>query len=430
MKKAQAENPHTKSTWAVYGPVLLVTLIALVIAFQYVDPPPPRLIRLATGRDGGGYQAHALQLRSELAKNGITVELVSSEGAIDNLGRLRAGTVDLAFVQGGTAAVSGREAGDDALRSIASVYYEPAWVFHRAGLEVGALGDLQGRNIGVGVPGSGTRAVALTLLAENGVTEESSRILPASGADAADALIKGELDAVFLVGVTTDIAVDRLLRAADITTFDFVRAAAYARRHRFLSTVDLPRGAVDLELDLPKATKRLIAPTAQLVTTESFHPALIDLLLESADLVFHHGDLVQSEREFPSLKFLDYPASEISRRYFRSGRPFLYRYLPFRVAAFLDRMKILLLPLLTLVFPLVKLVPPLYRWRVRSRIYCWYRDLLRIESGVDTGTIEDPGAELDALWTEVGKLTVPPSYADDLYQLKHHIEVVRRRLGV
>lgn len=426
MTDAHEEKRPARSPWLVYGPLILLAIVVFFVTLQYVDPAPPREIRIATGRDGGGYQDYARRLAEQLAKSDLTLRIEPSAGSIENIERLRRGEVDIAFVQGGTADATTPEPEDDLL-SVASVYYEPLWVFHRARLGLKTLAELKGKTIAVGPEGSGTRAVALQLLAENGIIADPPQIQPLAGTAAAEALMAGKLDAVFLVGASADAAVSQLLQAPDVVPFDFVRAEAYCRRHRYLSTVMLPRGAANLADDLPRRDVHLVAPTAQLVVREAFHPAVVDLILEAADTVFHGGDLVQAEQEFPSAKAVEYPLSPIAKRYFRSGRPFLYRYLPFRIAAFCDRMKILLLPLLTLIFPLVKLVPPVYRWRVRSRIYRWYRELLRIEAGIDDGSIENAEDELNAMAKEVSKLSVPPSYADDLYHLKHHIEVVRQR---
>ena len=409
---------------SVFGPAILLGFVALVVTYQFVEPAPPRTISIASGRPGGAYQEHSRSLSAQLEASDVTLEIVATSGSIDNIERLRRGEVDVAFVQGGTKSPDV----DDPFVSVASLYYEPLWVFYRKERPVRLLSDLRGRSISIGPVGSGTRAIALELLADNGLGATTAKLDSSGGLDAANALREGKTQVVFLVGSTEDAAVRSLLNSSEVALLDFARAKAYSRRHRYLSHVELPRGVLDPAADLPSTTVRLIAPTAQLVVRNGFHPALIDLLLAAASRIFTQGDLVQEAREFPSIRFVDYPISPIAKRYFTSGRPFLYRYLPFRVAAFLDRIKILLLPLLTLVIPLARFVPPLYRWRIRSRIYRWYRDLLQIESGAATRGARDAIEALDQLEQDVAEITVPLSHADELYHLKHHIELVRARL--
>ena len=301
-------------------------------------------------------------------------------------------------------------------------------MFHSSKKPIGLLTELVGSRIAIGPDGSGTRSVATTLLTENGITGENATLLDASGSAAADALLGGSIDVVFLVGSTEDAAVQKLLAEDSVTLLSFVRSEAYARRHRFLSNVTLPRGSFDPLRDLPPESKRLLAPTAQLLSGEDLHPAIVHLLLDEAEAMFATGDLVQAAQEFPSPRYLDDPLHPIAKRFFKSGRPWLYRVLPFRLAAFCDRMKILLLPLLTLIFPLAKLVPPVYRWRIRSRIYRWYSDLKQLESEAGTRDVKEILDALDELEDEVGRVTVPASYADELYHLKHHVELVRGRV--
>ncbi|MDH3475609.1 MAG: hypothetical protein OEM59_18165, partial [Rhodospirillales bacterium] len=291
---------------------------------------------------------------------------------------------------------------------------------------------LAGRRLAIGAEGSGTRAVALQLLADNDLTEPPTRLLPLEGMAAAEALLAGEVDAAFFVASPAAPVVRRLLEADEVRLMSLSRAEAYTRRYHFLSKLVLPEGVIDFERNLPPADVALLAPTANLVAREELHPALIVLLLRAAAEVHGAGGLFEQPGEFPSARFIDFPLSDTARRYFKSGPPLLQRFLPFWAADLIDRLLILLLPLVTLLIPLLRIVPPAYRWRVRSRIYRWYRELQEVDDSLEAlGSRDQVGrnlAELDRIESEVKQLTVPLAYADSLYHLRLHIDFVREKL--
>lgn len=414
----------------VFGPALVLVILGFWIAYQFVDPAPPSRFVIATGRSDGAYYQFGLELSEQLAEHGVTLEVRQTAGSIENLDLLTdAGQgVEAAFVQGGTeSAVE-----TDELLSLCSVYYEPLWLFFRADVPLTKLADLAGRRIAVGAEGSGTRAVALQVLAENDVDDKTATLLPFSGDEAADALLDGKADAAFLVSSPKAAVMQRLLLAPGITLFSFRRAEAYARRHRFLSAVTLPEGVIDLDSNIPPRDTRLLAPTVNLVVRTDLHPALVDLLLQAADKVFRNGGIFERTGEFPAPTHLCFKLSPEAERFFKYGPPFLQRYLPFWAATLVDRLKVMLVPLLALLLPLFKFMPPIYRWRVRSRIYRWYRELEGIELGHLAETTRD---ELDAriekvarLDEEVARVSIPLSYHDELYNLRLHIDLVRKHL--
>lgn len=415
-------------TLRIFGPAVALTLAGFVLAYQFVDPAPPARIAIATGSADGAYHRFALRYREMLVRHGIALEVIETAGSVDNLERLRTGEVQVAFVQGGV----GTPAAEGALLSLASVYFEPLWVFHRAALGLDTLADLAGRRSGVGPEGSGTRAVALALLAANGVREPAASFSPLTGEAAAQALAAGALDAAFLVSGASSPALRTLLEAPGVQLMSFARAQAYTRRHRYLSAVTLPEGAMDLARNVPPRPVKLIAPTANLVARSDFHPALVDLLLAAADEVHRAGGVFEDYGQFPSPRFVEFPLSEQAARHFEAGPSFLRRVLPFWAATLLERLAVMLVPLLALLIPFLRVMPPVYRWRIRSRIYRWYRELLAVDPSVQGGG----GAqhrqralrELARIEEEVAKVHVPLSYADQLYALRVHIELVREKL--
>lgn len=434
MRKTAQGGPGRAPRWELarlYAAAGVAALALLAVAYQFVDPAPPSTLRLATGGAGGAYRAFGERYREVLARHGVEVELVETTGSIENLRLLgdAASGVDAAFVQGGTAAGAARAG----LVSLASLYYEPAWLFVRGdSLPPGPLGGLAGRRAAVGPEGSGTRALALLLLAENGLDAGDLALSPLGGAAALAALRAGEIDAWFAVAGARSELVRRAASAPGVRLRGFARAAAYERRHRFLSALVLPRGAFDLAADLPPRDTALVSPTAALVARGDLHAALEYLLLEAAVEIHSAGGVLEEPGAFPGPRGVDLPLAEAARRYFESGPPFLRRVLPFWAANVIDRLAVLLVPLIAFALPLFRLMPAVYHWRARSRIYRWYRELRPLEAFVGTG--RDPGeldralADLDRIRGEISRLSVPWAYADQLYQLRLHIDLVRAEL--
>jgi hypothetical protein len=340
---------------------------------------------------------------------------------------LEAGEVDLAFFQGG----SGSNAADGDIAALGSLYYEPLWVFYR-GEAIDRLTALAGATLAVGEPGSGTRQVALTLLADNFIDTDANTLVPLGGRTAADALLDGSIDAAFLVASPAAPVVEGLLHRQDIRLLSFARAAAYAQTHHYLSTVTLPEGIIDLQANIPVQDTALLAPTANLAARTDIHPALVSLLLQIASEVHRDGSLFSRPGEFPNAQHLEFPLDPTAARFYRHGPPLLQRFLPFWTADLIDRMKVMLVPLLTLLVPLAKVMPPMYRWQVRKKIYRWYRLLRELDidhnGQLDGKRRDELLRRLQSIEDEVHKVTVPLSYSDELYNLRLHIDMVRRRL--
>jgi uncharacterized protein len=419
-------------TWrerlGVFGPAILITLTALALAYQFVQPAPPRHISFATGPEQGAYYYYGRLYRDRLAREGIGVSLEVTRGSIENIRLLRDGSVDVAFVQGGT----GARIEAPHLRSLASLYFEPVWVFVQKDAAINRMGDLRGKRVATDQEGSGTRAIALQLLADNGIHEGEYSSLPLGAGDAEQALRDGSANAAFFVVAARAPLIHELMAASELRLLSIDRAAAYALQHPYLSRLTLPEGGLDLAADLPPQETTLIAPTANLVVRDSFHPALSELLLRIAKETHGEAGLLEEAGQFPSRKYLEYPISDQARRYFDSGPSLLQRYLPFWAANLVDRLKIMLLPLITLVYPLFKLIPPAYDWRMRWRINRWYKDLrtieMELEAGGSAADLKRRLAELDRLESSVGRQSVPLAYANPLYTLRSHIALLRDEL--
>ena len=404
----------------------LVLLIAgFVVAFQFVEPSPPSTITIASGSKTGAYYQFAQRYSKILARQGIRLEILETQGSVENIQLLSSGKADVAFVQGGV----GDAAKTPDLRSLGSLYFEPLWVFVQKSSSARHLSDLAGRTLAVGAEGSGTWAVTRQLLAQNDVETEGKNIRHLSSQVAARDLLAGKVDAAFFVTSPQSALVSVLLAAKELRLLSFDRAPAYTRQMHSLSAVTLHRGVVSLSGDIPPANVQLLAPAATLATHQDLHPALQNLLIQATLDVHGGGGVFEDPGQFPSALYGDYPLSADAERYLKNGPPLLQRYLPFWAAVMFDRLKILLVPLITLLFPLFKILPPAYRWRVRSRIYRWYDTLGKIERRAAQG--ESPltlHKELAEMADEVRSLKVPLSYADQVYSLRLHIDLVQRSL--
>ncbi len=409
-----------------FGPAIILALAGCFVAWQFVNPAPPDTITIATGQQGGAYLMFAERYQAVLAKERIMLNILETAGSLENLQLLDNDSVDIAFVQGGLAST----AGNPDLLSLASLYYEPLWVFYRGAETLTRLTELQSRRIAAGESDSGTYALAMTLLEDNQINSDD--ILPVGGEQAAEALISGTVDAAFFVASVQSPVVQKLLRQQDIQLMSFARADAYTRLYHSLSIIKLPEGTIDLQENIPPHDTTLLAATANLVVRDDFHPALVGLLLQAAEKVHGGGSLFDQPGYFPNDQNLEFPLNDDARRYFKHGPPFLQRYLPFWTANLLDRMKIMLIPLLTLLIPLLKIMPPAYRWQTRKRVYRWYRELKDLDvehpEQLPADTLHSSIRLLDQIEEDVRKVAIPLSYSDELYNLRLHIDLVRSKL--
>lgn len=414
-----------------FGPIALVALIGMWLAIWLIRPAPPKTMTITTGPEHSNFWNTAEKYRKILARDGVTLKVLTSDGSLDNLNKLLDPNVDvdIGFVQGGLAT----EAAVEQLVSLGSVSYVPVSVFYHTDAIVDNLNDLRGKRIAVGLPGSGARVLALTLLKWNKIEPGgSTTLLDLGGDEAAQALISGKIDAAFLMGDSASPpTMGKLLRTPNIRLVDFAQAPAYTRRFDYLNELKIPMGVFDFAKNIPPQDIRLIAPTAELIAREDLHPALSDLLIEAAKEVHGKGSVLQKAGEFPAPLAHEYRISDDATRYYKSGKSFVYRALPFWLASLLDRTLVILLPIILLLIPGFRLVPLLYGWRIKSRIYKWYGALIALERGIVTDSEEEHAQmlrQLDHIEESVNRLKMPLAFADQFYVLREHIGFVRNRL--
>lgn len=418
------------------GPATLAIAIVCILAYWLVDPSPPRRVTLSTGQDNSSYGQYGKRYAAILAKQHIEVILKPSLGSQDNLKRLddpHSG-VDIAFVQSGS--TDEAEAERRGLISLGSLFTEPVWLFYRDNHDITQLNQLKGLKINVGPEGSGVPQLFKKLLGVNGVEQSELTLGALENTPATVELLEGRIDGLVFSSAPNTPLIQMLLQTPGIKLFDFTQAEAYTRRFPFLSNVILPRGIVDLGRDIPPKNYHLIAPTATLVARESLHPALIDLFVQTASKIHGGAGWFRKRGEFPNSSYTEIPVARDAEKYYKSGPPLLQRYMPFWLANFFERMWVVIVAVGALFLPLSRVIPPLYVWKVRSRVYRWYGELRSVEQAVEDVPPEKRAevyprqlARLNEIEEKVNQISIPLSFAEELYGLRSHIQYVRLRLG-
>ena len=424
-----------RDLFATATPTIIVIAAALIAAYLIIDPAPPRQVSLGSGQENSAYENIGRKYQAAMKKHGIAVTLQTSHGSGENLRRLNEGKVDIAFVQSGS--TNEVEAERKGLISLGSLFTEPVWLFMREQKKpITSLTQLKGLKINLGAKGSGTPRLFRQVLDVNGLTPADLQVSNLENTPATVELLEGRIDGLVFAAAPDDPLIQMLLQTPGIQLFDFTQAEAYTRRLPFLTHVTLPRGIVDLGRDLPSRDYQLIAPTATLVAREDLHPALIELFVEAAAQIHGGAGWFQKQGEFPSPRYTEIPVAREAAKFYKDGPPFLQRYMNFWLATFFDRMWVLVVALGALILPLSKIVPPLYVWRIRSRVYRWYGQLRRVEQALDDApeekrkeVSEQQLKRLNDIEDRVNRLSVPLSFADEFYGLRSHINFVRQRIA-
>lgn len=434
------------------GPFLLLALALLALAYGWLDPNPPKQVRLATGPAQSAYAEFGTRYAKALAASGITVQLVPSEGSSDNLQMLRDGRADLGFVQGGSNASQGQQ--ESGIESLGSLFVEPLWLFYQTEAAarltpdgvLGGLPQLKELRVNVGTAGSGVPLLMDKLFDVNRVDVTTLKLSRLEQTPATVAFLNGEMDALVFASAPESPMVQMLLQTPGVKLMDFSQNEAYSRRFSFLAPVSLPRGVVDLAGNVPPQDVRLVAPTTTLLARDGVHPAILQLFSQASLKIHGTAGWFSRAHEFPNVANTEFPLATEAERTIRNGVPLLQRYLPFSLANLMERMWLALGIIIAVLLPLGRIVPPLYQFRIRSRVFRWYGRLKTIEDQLTAIPPKQQAAsqpvapqktpefiarlvsELDELEAHVAKVTVPLSYADELYSLRNHIDHLRIKL--
>jgi len=443
------------------GPFLVLAITLLVLAYAWLDPNPPKRVVLATGPAQSAYEEFGKRYVKTLAADGIEVVLLPSQGSAHNLQLLREGKVDLGFVQGGTSDYSATDA--ENLTSLGSLFVEPLWLFYRERMapspsagaadpappgrrrsapsggstareatSVGALvslTQLQGWRINLGTEGSGVPSLMGKLFESNRIELASLTITTLDQTPATVAFLGGELDAIVFASAPESLMVQMLLQTPGVKLMNFTQSEAYSKRFTFLTPARLPQGVVDLARNIPPEDVSLVAPTTSLIARTTTHPALVQLFAQAGNVIHGPVGWFKAAREFPNRDNSELPISKEAERAIKNDAPLLQRFLPFWVANLVERMWLVMGIIIAIMLPLSRIVPPLYEFRVRSRIFRWYGQLRDIEARIEvTGNNQALLEELNDLESHAEKVSVPLSYTDELYALRSNIQLVRKKL--
>jgi len=418
-------------------PILLLLAGGTWATLQFMQPAPPGKLVISTSTKGTPYHRAAERYAQVLARNVIKLEVRESQGSLDNLKALRdpASGVQAGFTQGGI--THGQEI--TGLRSLGRVFHEPLWVFYRGPDTIDRLSQLKGKRILVGPAGGGTHNLAMRLLAASKVTPENATFIDTlSLPDYVDALDKDRADAGFLVLAPDARTVQRLLALPSVRLMSFAQGEGLTRLFPFLQRVTLPQGVVDFDSANPPEDTYMVTTTAAVLVRDDLHPALVNLLTQA--IIETHGGVVQGPMamfqkvgEFPQIPDPEFAVAADATRVYKSGPPILQRYMPFWLANLFERLILMLVPTLTIVLPLMKVIPAIYRWRIRRRILYWYGELKALERNI----YAQPGrehldvhrAEIDRIDDAVSHIRVPLAFTDQLYNLRSHLDIIRQRLA-
>jgi TRAP transporter TAXI family solute receptor len=422
-------KPRTK-LWIALA---VLTAASVGVSMLLMGPSPPRRIKMATGQEGGAYDAFGKEYQQRLGKRGLTVDLVNSKGSIDNLERLIRGEVDIAFVQGGTYQLV--DDPDHKLRGMVALYLEPLWVFYRpqkGDPTTVRVADFEKRKISIGPPGSGTEAVGKLLLNTHGITAENSEILNLPNPEARKRLIDGKLDVAMFVSSYKDPGIQELLARKDIQLMNFQRHdTAHSRQFPYLQPVKVAEGLLNLKDNIPREDVTLLAPAAMLVCREELHPHVVEQVLKTARAIHAPGSLMDAANRFPTLEGVDVAIHESAETYMKSGESALSRLLPYWGVRLILQARILILPLLAVWLPFLKILPMIYNYRVNSLLKKHYTVLRDVESSIAHATnaadLRERIELLDHLRSAMESLSrkVPAHLQRDVYNWRLHVSLVR-----
>ena len=420
----------TNKFFTISIPILLLIIASFYFTSKFIQPSVKKEITIATGSIDGEYYKTALQYKELLEKQKVKVNIVTSNGSLENIELLNEKKVDIAFVQNGIEIVKN----ENNLQAIASVYYEPLWIFYKnEDYKINYIIQLISKKISIGNEGSGTKDLALKLLKDNGLDNTNTQISTSSNKEAKDLLLKGEIDAMFMISSADSQIVKELLENPNITLFNFKRAKAYSRKYTFLESNILYEGTIDLYKNLPYEDINLLMTSANLIVRDDFSDELIRLILKEIKPLHNKKALFEADNQFPNINNISAEINENAQRYFTYGDTWLEKLFPYWIASNIDRLKILLIPLITLMLPLSKGFFPLYRWSIRSKIYKWYKQIQKIDLLSEDAKNEDLQnylKEISKLKHEIKAETkVPLSYMGEYYDLIMHLELIITKIN-
>jgi TRAP-type uncharacterized transport system substrate-binding protein len=400
--------------------VALASLVGLILVVG--RGLPPRTVVMTTGPEGSAYREFGEKYRTALARDGIDLKLEPSLGNVENLARLKDSSsgVSVGFVASGLTA----EKTSPGIESLGTISYEPIWIFCRGLSKEAQFGDLRGKRVSIDLEGG----VVLDLLRAAGLEKEVT-VVPLAPAAGGEALLRGEIDCASMLTVADDPIVKTLLADDRVELMTFRRADAFVALYPYLRKVTVPRGVGSLAKDRPPEDVTLVAPMASLLVRHDLHPAVQYLLLQAAQDIHSGPGILRRPGQFPAAEPQDVPLSREAHNYYRSGGSFFQRHLPFWLAVLASRLLVVLVPLVGLLYPLLRVLPLVLHFAFERRVNALYAELRRIEARIGAGdSLGEISEDLRRLDEEIGRTRVSASRARELYALKHHASLVGDRV--
>jgi TRAP-type uncharacterized transport system substrate-binding protein len=412
--------------FVVISAVLIFALVSLVLA--YVLPAPPRTVTIATAFKGASFDYFGQRYRERFALANVSLTLRPTEGALENLNLLKdpSSGVDIAFITGG---VSDSDHSPGIL-SLGTIDYLPIWIFYTFVEPLDRLSQLKGKHVAVGPVGSGTRFNAERILGKAGLTPENVDFVPLAGDKAAEALRDGKVDAVWILGAPDTSAVQSMLRNPRARLMGFPTAEAFTRVFPNLVKLTLPQGVIDLATNIPPNDVSLIATTSSVLVRSDLHPEIVYLLLQTMQEIHRGSGIFQRAGEFPLASDPDYPVAASAMDFYKNGPSFLQRHLPLWLTVHAQRAIAVLVTAVAIGLPLFRYVPALYAWHIRRRLLYWYSQLKSLEASTETksGDPMQRQAAIERIEEAVSRVRFPLAFANQVYDLRGHIDIVRRRM--
>ena len=408
--------------------VAIVSIVSLVLIYFF--PAPPSKVTMATAFKGSSFEYYAQHYREIFARSNVELELRETAGAVENVKLLQDSKsgLQIAFVSGGVS--DGKRT--PGVLSLGTVYNNPFWIFYSSKEPIDRLSQLKGKRIAIGPVGSGTRYSAEQVLGKGGVNSETATFLPFGGLGAVTALNDKEVDAVWIVGAPDATAVHSLLQNPNVRLMSFPRAEAFTRKFPELVRLTLPPGVVDIDRDIPPNDVTLIGNTTKVLVRSDLHPEIVQLLLQTMVEAHSRPDIFQRSGEFPNGTDTEYPVAPAAIDFYKNGPSFMQRHLPLWLSVHAQRAIAVLVTAIALGLPLFRFLPSAYNWITRRRLFYWYAQLKALEASFDADPMDkhlaEKQAEIERIEEAVSHIRFPLTFSDQLYNLRSHIDIVRRKI--
>jgi TRAP-type uncharacterized transport system substrate-binding protein len=412
-----------------------ISIFALVAAVSfaliYFIPAPPSKIVMATAFKGASFDFYGRQYREIFARYNIDLELRETAGAVENIKLLQDPNsgVQATFTTGGIS--DGKHA--PGVLSLGTVYTQPFWIFYTSNEVIDRLSQLKGKRIAVGPVGSATRFTAEQILGKGGVTSETATLLPFGGSAADKALRDGEVDAVWIIGVPEATAVQSFLRNPKVRLMSFPMGEAFTRIFPGVTRMVLPQGVIDIDRVIPPNDVPLIGTTSKILIRGDLHPEIVQLLLQTMKEVHEGADIFHGAGQFPNGIDTEYPVAQTAIDFYKNGPSFMQRHLPLWLSVHVQRAIAVVVTGLAIGFPLFRFLPQLYNWVTRRRLFYWYGQLKALEASFEANPNDkhllEKQVEIERIEDAVSHIRFPLTFSDQLYNLRSHIDIVRRKIA-